>query len=946
MEEEIKKLEENIKKWREELKDWEVKGRNTDAMIEAKRSLNNLIFNAQRRIKELSEKSELTPDKEKKTTESENTKESKKNNTQNTKPKERKEDPAKKSIKNVEKKKLKKQQTNSPKVYTNQEKTDITPEELLEQLKNGVENLTRQKTELMLSIEKLEDEKKAYESEKNTTYKDIYQEYENAIQKKKEELENLEKNEIEGKNKKIRILTQGKMMQEEKITEIKKKIESKQREIKNIQYGTEKAMQDKKLKDGTNAKVPKVFEQYKQLFKLQEELEKEIAKQNEYQTYINQLKGIEKEEKPNHTQQMEEYTKFFHGKGDIPENKRDDQRANDEYFGFEKNRKLKPEEPTNPTEPKLKEPKILAEKNPKEIGEPEELMPTRSFWEIYNDTCTEHIGSIEHNIYKMAHMSILPPKKEDVLHKVLSGVLIPLKAPMKLLAKIPSKIMKTNEKIEEMKTKVDNLSSLDFQVLVQPPERVNKMFNEHIKDTFDRDYLDPQFMKQYKVNGAYLDVVRSRLGREYGTAIDFYTTQANKSYEKMQALEKVGQDKWTLEQANEYNQATEIYQKNVEEGKKLQEQLDTFDEGAKKKSSAYRNISGWFLGKFNPDNREENAKMANLSQKRRLAARSGDRTGVNVLTGQMQRLGRENTMLQGGEKNYIDTGNYSIESPVEALDRGPQTKGRLLLTDVALISAATGLFNQIANNRINQQAVQTHNQHLTEINQSNQSIEVNGEAHVSDSPTASEVEDTITRQTVEAGWNRAERGDLGGTNWGFTNDYVSKDIQSHAEGAQTAMTADAYLQQGNHLEALKTATDYYTKVQKANRDAIATYMGTHPQHDYTAFTFGDSADMAKVYEFFKSGVVPYHTNINGIMAEMMPKLKDGIDLNGIIFTGANALYQAQKESMRDLRKQLRNHVSPTAEKKNEEKTEERMNDVSTKVTEVSADKKEENTETR
>ena len=481
MEEEIKKLEENIKKWREELKDWEVKGRNTDAMIEAKRSLNNLIFNAQRRIKELSEKSELTPDKEKKTTESENTKESKKNNTQNTKPKERKEDPAKKSIKNVEKKKLKKQQTNSPKVYTNQEKTDITPEELLEQLKNGVENLTRQKTELMLSIEKLEDEKKAYESEKNTTYKDIYQEYENAIQKKKEELENLEKNEIEGKNKKIRILTQGKMMQEEKITEIKKKIESKQREIKNIQYGTEKAMQDKKLKDGTNAKVPKVFEQYKQLFKLQEELEKEIAKQNEYQTYINQLKGIEKEEKPNHTQQMEEYTKFFHGKGDIPENKRDDQRANDEYFGFEKNRKLKPEEPTNPTEPKLKEPKILAEKNPKEIGEPEELMPTRSFWEIYNDTCTEHIGSIEHNIYKMAHMSILPPKKEDVLHKVLSGVLIPLKAPMKLLAKIPSKIMKTNEKIEEMKTKVDNLSSLDFQVLVQPPERVNKMFNEHIK---------------------------------------------------------------------------------------------------------------------------------------------------------------------------------------------------------------------------------------------------------------------------------------------------------------------------------------------------------------------------------------------------------------------------------------------------------------------------------
>ena len=56
-------------------------------MIEAKRSLNNLIFNAQRRIKELSEKSELTQDNEKKTTESENTKERKKKNTENTKPK-------------------------------------------------------------------------------------------------------------------------------------------------------------------------------------------------------------------------------------------------------------------------------------------------------------------------------------------------------------------------------------------------------------------------------------------------------------------------------------------------------------------------------------------------------------------------------------------------------------------------------------------------------------------------------------------------------------------------------------------------------------------------------------------------------------------------------------------------------------------------------------------
>ena len=329
---------------------------------------------------------------------------------------------------------------------------------------------------------------------------------------------------------------------------------------------------------------------------------------------------------------------------------------------------------TNPTPPGPGE---------KPIEEPKNL-PVRSFWEIYNDTCTEHVGSIAHTINKLAHMKILPAKQEDTVHKVLSGILVPLKFVAKPLAKIPNAIMGTDKKIKEMQENIDGLKLAEFQVLVQSPEKVNEMFNAHVKDTFDRDYLDPQFMKQYKVNGAYLDTVRARLGRERGTAISYYTQQAQDAHTRMQELEEVGKDNWTPEQTNEYNQMVEIYQQSVDEGKKFQGELDTFDEGAKKKSSSYRNISGWFLAKFNPDNREENAQMAGLSKARREMARQGNRTEVNAITGQMQQLARDNTDLKGGQKNYIDRGQYSIESPVEALDRGPQTKGRLLLTNIML----------------------------------------------------------------------------------------------------------------------------------------------------------------------------------------------------------------------------------------------------------------------
>ena len=112
-------------------------------------------------------------------------------------------------------------------------------------------------------------------------------------------------------------------------------------------------------------------------------------------------------------------------------------------------------------------------------------------------------------------MKVLPAKREDIVHKMLSAALTIVKAPTKVIAKFPNALMGTDKKIKEMQENIDNLPLEEFQVLVQSPDKVNSMFNNaHVKDTFDMDYLNPQFMKQYKVNGAYLDTVRLRLGRE------------------------------------------------------------------------------------------------------------------------------------------------------------------------------------------------------------------------------------------------------------------------------------------------------------------------------------------------------------------------------------------------------------------------------------------------
>ena len=715
-------------------------------------------------------------------------------------------------------------------------------------------------------------------------------------------------------------------MEKEKINELEKQLEESAKRM--AEYRREGFFEQeleehqtyneiiKQIND-LNEKLEKISRE-EQITKLEKKLEESAKKIAEYrregfleqeaeehQTYneiIKQINDLKKQEKPEGSIIFEEQDR----KGQV-----------------------KPKETEKPKKPEssiiIEEPDRKEQEKPEEkelgdlsIEEPNNKnLPIRSFWEIYNDTCTEHVGSIANAINKLAHMQTITyffNKNEDTVHKILNIIPTPFKIILKGVAIIPNAIMGTDEKIQAMRENIEDLSQEDFEVLVQKPEDVNQMFNKKVKDSFDRDYLDTQFMKQYKVNNAYLDVVKERLDRERGAAIEYYNEQATLSLDRLKELEEIGIENLTPAQKQEYFLEKTTYDSCVSEGKKCAKEITDFEEGAKKKSSAHRNISGWLLAKFNPDNREENSQMAELSKARREMGEIGNDLQVNSLSVKMEELAEENTKtVQFGrnENNILDIGKNSKKSPIEIINRGEQTKGRLLLTNIMSVSALMGLYKQVKNIVSNRELVARHNQHLTSVNSKNSNISVEGKVKISDSADAPEVENVISKQTVEAGLNRAERGNLDGNNWNLGTPYHQADVQAHADAAQVAEKADGLMKQGKNLEALKSATGYYSQVQNGTRANISNYMSVHPEHDYTAFSFGDTANMDKVYEFFANGTIGYQTNITGTMAEMMGKLKEGLDLNGVLFATATSLYNAQREGTKNIRNRVKVGVDVT-----------------------------------
>ena len=299
----VEELRENIAKWQEEL-DTVWAGKETDAAEVERRNLRNLIANAKREIEEIE----------------------------------------------------------NPKTQNELGNNFDDLKKKFEEIKKEGQDKEVEKNRLRQHIERLKEERENYASQKNTSYKDIYNEYTKQIEDAEKEIEELEKEEPQAEqDKKIRTVTALRQEYETQIRDKEKEIRAVKRQIEDIEYATEEAMVEKELEDGTKVKTPKVLELYKDLEKLEKELKDLENKKDECQQYLDEIKG-----KVESRELDPEEIKYFHGQGDVVENTRDDRRANDEYYGFEK---VKPG--------MRKEPRGLDEVIPKPGPEPETNTPIR-----------------------------------------------------------------------------------------------------------------------------------------------------------------------------------------------------------------------------------------------------------------------------------------------------------------------------------------------------------------------------------------------------------------------------------------------------------------------------------------------------------------------------------------------------------------------------------------
>lgn len=435
-----------------------------------------------------------------------------------------------------------------------------------------------------------------------------------------------------------------------------------------------------------------------------------------------------------------------------------------------------------------------------------------------------------------------------------------------------------------MQENIANLSPEEFEVLVSSPEAVQQRLGYAAKEKTDFDYLNPNVMKQYKINNAYLDAVYGRLYKIRGNEIKLINAQVNTLTKEIEALSQKGNlSAEDIQKRAQYQQARNEL---ISHGRDLQEELDTFSLGSEKKSSSHKNISGWFAAKFNPDNREQNAHMAQLAEARRTSASDIEKLDY---TDRMSSYAQtQNKVKSNLFSKYIDVGNYSLEGPVEMLDRGEQTTGRKLLSLIAQVGAVANLVHQFNVVSHNQGIIDSHNTHINDVNAQNTNIVGHGEVNIANAPGSAAAQEAIGKQSTLAGFNLSERHDLANNNFSFTDAYHASDIQSHQHAAEIASSVQDHIKSGDSMSAMETGVDYYNDVNSSSINDISSYVGSHPQHDYTAFNVGQSANMQDVVNFFKS-TVPAEIVVNGQMVNPIEGLINNINYLPIIYGLASGI---------------------------------------------------------
>ena len=592
--------------------------------------------------------------------------------------------------------------------------------------------------------------------------------------------------------------------------------------------------------------------------------------------------------------------------------------------------KPQPEKDTMPQHDETLQPKVKEAVEPDEkTNEPKKgteqtdkkNLPIRSFWEIYDSTNTEHCGTIARLIHKMAKAPLFRLKGEDTVQKALSFIPNVLTFIPKLIAKPINYALRTDRKYEEMYENVNNLSQEEFAVLTESSENAME-----VKNPRDKDYISSA-AKQYKINDLYLDAVNAvykkrqqeKIG-EINERIAGYDARIRELRSKQEPL--------TIDEQVEL--ANLGLDKDIDEqwGDKIALKVKTMEQMSKEKTSGYRNISGWFLGKFNPDNREFNHKMAELAKQRREAWERGEQDEATIITQKMDDLALAETdirMVGTNSANTIDRGNTSIRkgTPCEILDRGQSTKTRLLIANLAVGAAALKTAQMIQNQKI----IDAQQAEIVSSNAKNSANVALGNSNVKgiDQQLVEEAAAEYTHKNIASAHATGEYANLDaramehGGSW--TRGLNSQEYRTNDDLLHAA-TTDVHnqVEGASMIDGVKASADYYSKVAS---EAIKAHQSYYPSHDfdYTGYMgsleqAANSQAMVKLFETLQNTISANPAKFTATK-DLLDGISNSADYALLALIGAGVLKDAMD----------RDYARPTsAPKPRDNKKDDREND--------------------
>ena len=514
-------------------------------------------------------------------------------------------------------------------------------------------------------------------------------------------------------------------------------------------------------------------------------------------------------------------------------------------------------------------------------------LPIRSFEEIYDATCTEHCGTLPRTIHYLAKAPFFTftSKREDTVGKILGLAGDIASFPVKLLAKPINAVLRTDRKFDRMYRDIETLARenpQEFAVLTESSEEANRLFG-NIKDERDKDHLSPTFMKQRKVNNLYLDAVQLVYTNQQREIVDFVNEKIGKYSDRIQELmDKADRGETLTQDENDELEILGTVKDELEkEGDRASDKVDLFAHGAERKSSSYRNISGWFLGKYNPDNRKLNHEMAELSRQRREALSRGDDKLATQLTQRMDNLVRSETDIRQvgfNKNNLIDRGKTSVkrESTCEILDAGPQRKFQQLLSTTAIGAAAFRTFTTWYENSKLKELIESHNNDIKSVNAQNQSIAYSGNATVATKKEIDAAADDLAHTKVAGAHGIGEHANLDkganetGGDWiDALRDpkYKGRDDALHAS---TSDVAQKVQNATTPLDGADIASQYYSEMQQTAISTFKQYCQTRNfDYDGIMWGLGGQDGILALLKKLGDGTVSYSGKVTGVMAPEM-----------------------------------------------------------------------------